>query len=83
MPEFYWSQAHLAQAYAQLGRTREAKAAADRLLEVDPDFARNARAEPRIWNVTDAFLEHELEGLRRAGLEIPDEARLSRSAPAS
>jgi tetratricopeptide (TPR) repeat protein len=71
VPEFYWNQVHLAQAYAQLGRKPEAQAAIAKLLELYPDFAGKAREEIRAWNLTDKMTEHELEGLRKAGLEIP------------
>jgi adenylate cyclase len=70
-PDFFWNQAHLAEAYAQLGRTKEAQAAVARLLKLYPDFPQRARAEMRIWNVTDEIAEHWLDGLRKAGLEMP------------
>jgi tetratricopeptide (TPR) repeat protein len=68
-PEFYWNQVHLAQAYAQLGRKQEARAAVAQLRKLYPDFAAKARDEFRIWN-QDSLMEHELEGLRKAGLDI-------------
>jgi hypothetical protein len=48
-----------------------ARRAADRLLELYPDFAANARAELAKWYLDDALLETTVEGLRAAGLEIP------------
>ena len=72
-PEFYWNQVHLAQAYAQLGRRKEAQAAVTQLLKLYPDFAKKVREEMRIWNNTKEITEHEFDGLRKAGLDIPPE----------
>jgi len=72
LPDFYWTQIHLAAAYGQLGRTAEAKVAIDKLLELYPDFANNAWDEYRAWNAPEAFIRHGHEGLRKAGLDIPD-----------
>jgi TolB-like protein/Tfp pilus assembly protein PilF len=72
----FWPHAHLASALALLGRREEAKIALDKLLEIKPDFT-----------VVDALAAHSLlnpealrprfktwiEGLRKAGLDIPDE----------
>ena len=74
-PYLYWNQVHLAQAYAMLGRDEEAQAAIARLLELKPDFAMRARQEFEIWNNPEEIIEHELHGLREAGLDIPDEFR--------
>ena len=43
------------------------------LLELYPDLAKKAREEFRLWNSTPALAEHEVEGLRKAGLDIPPE----------
>ncbi len=72
-PEFYWNQVHLAQAYAYLGRKEEAQAAVAKLLQLYPDFPKNAWKEWRIWLVSEDIIQHEAEGLRKAGLEIPPE----------
>jgi adenylate cyclase len=73
-PYFYWNQVHLAQAYAMLGRDEEAQAAIAKLLELKPHFAERAREEFEIWNNTEEMIEHELHGLREAGLKLPDES---------
>ena len=73
-PYLYWNQVHLAQAYAMLGRDEEAQAAIARLLELKPDFAMRARQEFEIWNNPEELIEHELHGLREAGLNILDES---------
>jgi adenylate cyclase len=70
-PDVFWCQVHLARAYGQLGRYEEAQHAIHRLLELYPDYATNARAEERKWTKHEDFVEHEVEGLRKAGLNIP------------
>jgi tetratricopeptide (TPR) repeat protein len=72
-PYQYWNQVHLAQAYAFLGDEDNARAAITKLLELRPDFADVAKEEIEMWGNTDEFVEHELDGLRKAGLDIPDE----------
>jgi hypothetical protein len=57
-----------------LGRDEEAQAAIAKLLELKPDFAERAREEFEIWNNTEEMIEHELHGLREAGLDILDES---------
>ncbi len=76
----FWPHAHLASALALLDRREEAKIAFDKLLEVKPDFTPEAalaalsplnpearRAQANTW----------IEGLRKAGLDIPDEPTAS------
>ena len=72
-PDFYHSQMHLARAYGQLGRKKEAQAAAARLLKLYPDFPQKVREELRRWTSDEPGIEHVVEGLRKAGLEIPPE----------
>jgi adenylate cyclase len=72
-PELFWSEVHLARAYGQLGRHEEARGAMQRVLELYPDYAANARAELRKWTIEEDFVEHEMEGLRKAGLDNPTE----------
>jgi adenylate cyclase len=72
-PGNFWNHAHLAQAYAQLGRKEEAAAEIKKLVAIYPDFAENARAQWKAWNWTDENTEAMLDGLRKAGLDIPDE----------
>ncbi len=73
MPGFWRTQLALAVAYGQLGQHDAARAAAQELLKIRPDFAAIARDElSRKWY--DAELtEHLIEGLRKAGLEIAGE----------
>ena len=70
-PDFFWPHLMLAAGYRQLGRKKDAEAAAARLLELYPGFRGKARAEMRIWNISTELTEHTMDGLRKAGLEIP------------
>jgi len=38
-----------------------------------PDFPDKVRQEYRKWNWPEAEIEHSIEGLRKAGLDVPDE----------
>ncbi len=73
LPDFHWSQIHLAAAYGQLGRDAEAGSTVEKLLNLYPDFAEKAWEEFRKFNNPDAFIRHSVEGLRKAGLNIPPE----------
>jgi serine/threonine protein kinase/tetratricopeptide (TPR) repeat protein len=74
MPGFYKSQCILAAVNAQLGRTDAASKHLQTLLALRPDFGKEARADLSREFVPEAFIEHYLEGLKKAGLVIPDEA---------
>ena len=63
----------LAVAYGQLGREEEARAAVTRLLELYPGFAAKARNDLRKWYYSEDLVEHFIDGLRKAGLDIPNE----------
>jgi tetratricopeptide (TPR) repeat protein len=71
LKEPYFYHAHLAAAAAQLGRHEEARAAADELLKIVPNFAEEARGEYEKWNWPRELLESLLDGLRKAGLAVP------------
>lgn len=68
---FFWTYVHLAMNYAQFGREAEAKAAAAKLLELYPEFETHARTELKKWWWEESMREHMIEGLRKAGLDIP------------
>jgi adenylate cyclase len=70
---FIWTHVWLAANYGQLGRKEEARAAVAELLKLYPDFGANVRRESRKYNATDENLERYVEGLRKAGLDIPPE----------
>jgi adenylate cyclase len=65
----------LAMIYGQLGQEEEARAAARRILELDPDFEENAWYELQLRNFPEQMAEQMAEGLRKAGLHIPARPR--------
>jgi TolB-like protein/Tfp pilus assembly protein PilF len=65
----------LAMIYGQLGQEEEARAAARRVLELDPDFEENAWYELQLRNFPEEIAEHMVEGMRKAGLHIPAQPR--------
>jgi adenylate cyclase len=65
----------LAMIYGQLGQEEEARAAARRILELDPDFEENAWYELQLRNLPEQVAEQMAEGLRKAGLHIPARPR--------
>jgi tetratricopeptide (TPR) repeat protein len=70
MPSYFHYPAMQAAALAQLGRYEEAKKAVQGLLALRPDFATEARSEYGKWYSPEQA-EPILEGLRKAGLDIP------------
>jgi len=69
MPGFWRSNVALAVAYGQLGEQEEARNAVRELLAIKRDFAATAREELAKWWDPE-LVEHLIEGLRKAGLEI-------------
>ena len=61
----------IAAAYGQLGEREAARAALLQLLARKPDFAAAAREELGKWFGPGELLEHFLDGLRKAGLDVP------------
>ncbi len=71
-----WPHATLASALALLDRHEEAKIALDKLLETKPDFtleAALAAISPLKPEALRPQFKTWFEGLRKAGLDIPDE----------
>ncbi len=72
----FWPHAHLALALALLDRREEAKIALDKLLEIKPDFSPDAALaaySPLNPEALRPLHKTWIEGLRKAGLDIPDE----------
>ena len=64
----------LAAAYGQLGDREAAREALRALLALRPDFATVARVElGKFWDPE--LVEHLIEGVRKAGLEIPESSQ--------
>ncbi|UCH48957.1 MAG: hypothetical protein JSU95_03915 [Betaproteobacteria bacterium] len=74
MPGFWWYHWWLAADYAQLGRIEEAQDEIQKLLDAHPQFGVDPRGEMArlLWNYDD-LLEQYVDGLRKAGLNVPDE----------
>ena len=80
MPTYFHTHALRAAALGQMGRQEDARKALQDLLALRPDFAAGARQEYAKWYGPE-LIEQLVEGLRKAGLEIP--AELSSSASQS
>jgi adenylate cyclase len=65
-PRFPFSHARLAASYGHLGRRNEARTAVEELLRVQPGFSLTFAREINVD--APAYLEHYLDGLRKAGL---------------
>ena len=79
MPRFWRAGAALAAIYGQLGELELARKALRELLAERPDFAQVGRQEcEKSWQPE--FVDHLMDGLRKAGLEI---AEVSKSASAA
>jgi TolB-like protein len=79
MPGYFHTHAALAASHAQLGQRAEAQKALRDLLALRPDFAAAAREEYAKWYES-REVEHLIEGLRKAGLDIPDDAATTANA---
>ena len=72
LPDLFWTHAKAATAYGHLGRSEEARSAVDKLLELYPDFGEKARDElESIYWPNPEYIDRYIDGLRRAGLDIP------------
>lgn len=72
VPGLFWPFLVMASACGHLSRRAEAKAAVRDLLALDPDFATHARANIGTWHFASGLMEPILDGLRKAGLSIPE-----------
>ncbi len=72
MPTYFPTHAALAMAYGQLGEREAAQGALRELLALKPDFAAVAREDYEKWVGPGPFVEHVLDGLRKAGLAVPE-----------
>ena len=71
MPGNFYASAAIAAAYGQLGEREAARPALQQLLAMRPAFAAAAREEYGKWYGPGELLEHFLDGLRKAGLDVP------------
>ncbi|MGH9365792.1 MAG: protein kinase domain-containing protein, partial [Thermoanaerobaculia bacterium] len=78
-PKNFYTHAVLAICYAQLGQMEQARKAVRDLLALKPDYAQVARELHGRW-IEPELVEHLMDGLRKAGLEIATEGEAA--APA-
>ena len=71
LPHFFYTHVSTAVAYGQLGDVEAAAKAVRQLTSLRPDFPARAREEFEKW-FDPELLEHVVDGLRKAGLEISD-----------
>ena len=82
MPGFFHAHALRAAALGQLGQREAGQQAVQELLAVRPDFAATVRRDYGKW--WDAkTVDHLVEGLRQAGLEIPEDQKTVCSSTAA
>jgi tetratricopeptide (TPR) repeat protein len=80
MPGFWRTNLALAAAYGQLDERDAARKAVRELLAIRPDFAAVAREELAKWWEPE-LVEHLIDGLRKAGLEIADKLGMRPAKP--
>ena len=81
LPHFFYSHAVLAAAYGQLGNDEAAREAVRALVALRPDFADIGRDDLAKWYPPE-LVEHLIDGLRKAGLELPPVSRSGTSMAA-
>ena len=72
VPGLFWPYLVMASACGHLGRRTEAAAAVRDLLALDAEFAAHARSNIGSWHFASGLMDSILDGLRKAGLSIPD-----------
>lgn len=72
LPLHYPGWVFITMIHGQRGDAAEARAAAEELLRLQPDFPLNARSDFRKWGYRPELTELCIAGLRKAGLDIAD-----------
>jgi TolB-like protein/Tfp pilus assembly protein PilF len=70
-PDWLHNHTILAMIYGQLGQKEQAWATVRRILQMDPDFEKNAWYEVQLRNFPESMVGQMIDGLRKAGLRIP------------
>ena len=73
MPGFFWKELWIAACAGLAGRHAEAAAAVEELRRLDPGIERQAREFMDAWLYGSGLTDRFLEGLRKAGLNVPAE----------
>jgi adenylate cyclase len=74
LPGLFWMHAKAATAYGHLGRTDDGRAVVRKLLDLYPNFATKALEELEgLYWPDPGYIDRYIDGLRMAGLDIPDE----------
>ena len=73
LPDYFWSPMLFAAAYGQLDMAADAAQSIEQLLSLNEDFANQPRFYIGNYVFDEADVEHIIEGLAMAGLDIPDE----------
>jgi len=71
MPGMFWQPLVVASLCGLLGRRAEAAGAVKELRKLDEDIEGNARHFIECWHYSSGLMDRILEGLRKAGLEVP------------
>jgi serine/threonine-protein kinase len=79
-PNIHWTNFLRAAACGQLGESEAAQKALHQLLAIRPDYAAEAREDLGKW-LESELVEHIIDGLRKAGLEIPQNQKQALSGP--
>jgi class 3 adenylate cyclase/TolB-like protein len=74
LPNNYIIQAALTATYGMMGEKSKTEESLAHLLEIRPDYPEDPRAPYRIRGMEPELIESLMEGLRKAGLEVPPEA---------
>lgn len=82
MPNYFHIPALRAASLGELGQREEARKAVQDLLALRPDFAAAARQEYAKWYDSE-LIEQLIDGLRKAGLEIPEDQKTVSSSTAT
>jgi|GEM_PF-5287181 len=82
MPGYFFTHLITAAAYGQLGIQKAAQKALNELLALRPDINKAAREDLTIWFQSD-HVEHVLDGLLKAGLEIAEDGKAPLPTPAT
>jgi hypothetical protein len=71
-PDYYRTHVLRAMIYGQLGDAPRAKAALDQVRRLKPSFLSDPLSDMRHWGLAPDILAASIEGLKKAGLTVPE-----------